>query len=81
MELDIRGTEADTIREYLAGMGGVQLTPDHITGEGWEARLTLGVHRLYRWEFPRVVVAFSGEPEAVAAVAGRLRLLAFRGGG
>lgn len=81
MELDIRGTEAAVIKEYLLGLGGVETAQLAVAGEGWEAVLTVGEHHFHRWVFPRVVVRFTGDPERVGAVAGRLRLLAFRGGG
>ncbi|HYF94197.1 MAG TPA: hypothetical protein VD969_18420 [Symbiobacteriaceae bacterium] len=81
MELDIRGTEAWLIKEYLTRLGGVETAPDAFEGEGWTVALTLGEHRFGRWVFPRVIITFSGDPARVAAVAGRLRLMTFRGGG
>ncbi|HWI60608.1 MAG TPA: hypothetical protein VNT75_02085 [Symbiobacteriaceae bacterium] len=82
MELDLRGTEADVIRQYLThDMGAVPTGGDRFAGDGWEVTLTLGEHRFYRWVFPRVVVQFDGDPERVKVAYERLRLLAFRGGG
>ncbi|HYF79165.1 MAG TPA: hypothetical protein VD973_18720 [Symbiobacteriaceae bacterium] len=81
MELDIRGTDAATIRGYLRDLGGQEPTPSCVVGDGWQATLTEGEHRFSRWVFPRVIVTFDGEPDRVAEVAKRLRLLAFRGGG
>lgn len=81
MELDLRGTGIWWIKKYLGDIGGVETAPDLIEGPGWSAALTEGVHRAFRFEVPRVIVRFSGEPAAVAEAYRKLRLMAFRGGG
>ena len=81
MELDVRGTEAATLKGYLELLGGVPTEEDTLVGDGWEARLTVGIHRFYKWDLPRVVVTFAGDPGKVAEVARRFQLMAFRGGG
>jgi hypothetical protein len=81
VELDLRGIEADTIREYLAGLGAVRDGADLMTGAGWQVTLEVGVHRFSHWDLPRVILRFSGEPAVVEGVVRRLRLLTMRGGG
>lgn len=81
MELDLRGTPAAVLREYLIGLGGTVQAGGTVAGDGWEARMTEGVHRAFRFDFPRVIVTFSGDPERIAAVVERFRLMAMRGGG
>lgn len=81
MELDLRGIDAATIREYLRGLGAADATADLMTGDGWQVRLQLGVHKFSRWEMPRVLLAFDGDPARVEQVVKKLRLLTMRGGG
>ena len=81
MQLDLRGTDLATLQGYLEALGGTVTGPGALVGEGWEARLTPSVHRYGAWEFARVVVEFAGDPDRVAAVAAKLRLRAWRGGG
>ncbi len=80
MELDLRGTDLETMIGYLELLGGTAQSLEQVTGEGWRARLTPGVHRWRQWEFPQVMVILDGEPEAVAEIARRLKLMATRGG-
>jgi hypothetical protein len=81
MELDIRGTNAATLTEYLVFLGGMDRGQGHVAGEGWQAVLVAGVYRFRDWEFPQVTVTLEGDPERVQDVARRLRLMAMRGGG
>lgn len=80
MELDLRGTDAATLKGYLERLGGVVQPDGQIAGDGWSVRMVAGVHRFRQWEFPRVVLTFEGDSERIAAVVGRLRLWAMRGG-
>lgn len=81
MELDLRGTSAETLRQYLVLLGGTVQAPDRVAGPDWSASLTEGVHRFARWELPRVIVRFSGNPESLSEVVRRFRIMAWRGGG
>jgi len=80
MELDLRGTDLQTMRSYLELLGGVAQGLHQIAGDGWRASLTAGVHRWRQWEFPQVTVTLEGETERVAEIARRLRVMATRGG-
>lgn len=81
MELDLRGTDAGTIAGYLVRLGGREEAPGSVAGDGWNAVLAAGIHRYRNWEFPRVVVTLTGDPDRVEEIASRLRLMAWRGGG
>lgn len=81
MDLDLRGTEADTLRQYLTLLGGTVEGPDRVAGPDWSASLTAGTHRFGQWEMPRVIVRFTGNPKSVSEVVRRFRLMAWRGGG
>jgi hypothetical protein len=81
MELDLRGTPAGVLREYLTGLGGAVQADGRVVGDGWQACLVESVHRAFRFEFPRVVVTLTGDPRRVSAVVERFRLMAMRGGG
>lgn len=81
MELDLRGTDADTLRRYLATLGGTVQRPDLVTGPGWSASLTESIHRFAKWELPRVVIRFEGDPETLSELVRRFRVMAWRGGG
>lgn len=79
--LDLRGSTEQQIRGYLQALGGVPQPDGNVAGPGWTARLTAGEHRAFRVVWPRVVIEFEGDPDAVAAVEKGLRLRAMRGGG
>ncbi len=79
--LDVRGTPAWQIRRYLEILGGTHRPDGSYTGPGWQAHLTVGEHQAFGTLVPRVIITFSGEPAAVAAVESALRLRAMRVGG
>jgi len=79
--LDLRGSTLEQLQGYLVNLGGTPGPDGTVTGPGWTARLEPGEHRAFGAVWPRVVVTFTGDPDAVARVAGGLRLRAARGGG
>lgn len=80
MELDLRGTNYETMKAYIQSLGGTERAEGSFVGDGWSVTLAPGVHRYRQWEFPRVVLTFEGDADAVADVVQRLRLMAMRGG-
>lgn len=80
VELDLRGTDMSTMKEYLALLGGAEEADDRMAGDGWAVHLTPSIHRFRQWEFPRVILTFEGHPDQVAEVVRQLRVMATRGG-
>lgn len=81
VQLDLRGTDLETMKEYLRLLGGAEQADGRIVGEGWAVGLVPSIHRYRQWEFPRVILTFEGEPDPVAEIIRRLRVMATRGGG
>lgn len=79
MELDLRGTDLSTMKQYLRFLGAVEGL-DRMVGPDWSASLNAGVHRWAGWEFPRVILRFEGNPESLAEVVRRLKIMTMRGG-
>lgn len=80
MEADLRGSSLDTIKSYVEALGGVEQPDGSLLGEGWTVRMVASVHRFRQWEFPRVLLTFEGDPDRIAVVMRRLRVMAMRGG-
>ncbi len=80
-ELDVRGTPAWQVRQYLTELGGSEEPNGAVTGPGWRATLTEGVHVAFGTELPRVIVRIEGEPGAAQDLYARLRLRVMRVGG
>lgn len=80
MQLDLRGTNLETMQGYVERLGGVQQPDGRFSGDGWSVTLVAGVHRFRDWEFPRVVLTFEGDPGRFGPVVRSLRLWAMRGG-
>lgn len=81
MELDLRGTDLQSMLHYLTLLGGTPQGSDRVVGPGWSASLQTSVHLFRAMEFPRVIVRLEGEAAAVAEVGRKLKLMAMRGGG
>lgn len=80
MELDLRGTDLATMKDYFQLLGAAEESPNRMVGPGWSASLTEGVHRWAGWEFPRVIIRLEGDPESLAEVTRRLKIMTMRGG-
>lgn len=81
MELDLRGTEAETLIDYLTLLGGTVEAPDRVVGPNWSASLTVGTYTFGHWQMPRVIIRFAGDPDTLTEVVRRFRMMAWRGGG
>lgn len=79
--LDVRGTPAEQIGQYLCDLGGTPQPNGSYTGPGWCATLEESDHRAFGSIFPRVIIRWSGEPEPVKRVMEQLKLRATRVGG
>lgn len=80
MQLDLRGTNLETMKEYLGRLGAVEQPDGRFVADGWSVGLLPGIHRFGRWEFPRVVLTFEGDPARLETVVKSLRLWTMRGG-
>lgn len=82
MQIELRGVPIWLLKEYLSELGGEEVEPDHMRGDGWQVTLVEGTPiEIGSLHIGRAVLAFEGEEGPLQEVVAGLRKKARRAGG
>lgn len=82
VEHDYYGVPIWLMKDYLAQLGGREISQDVVEGEGWRAELRKAKRRqIGSLSIGGATAIFSGEPDALDALFEKLHWKTLRGGG
>jgi hypothetical protein len=82
MRLSLRGIGPAVVSTYLADLGGRELAPGRIAGDGWNASVTVGEPvRVGSIRLGATEVELDGEPAALVRLREALEKKVLRAGG